>query len=57
MCLRSGKILKITRQSSKNPSIPQNDAPNVEEQPIESKIGGAETSTSVGVTAHVISQM
>lgn len=57
MHLMNGKILKMAHRSSKNPSLPYNDASNVEEQPIKLMVGGAGTPTSVGVTTPVISQM
>lgn len=56
MCLRSGKIF-VEMECPKKNSLPQNDAPGTKEQLIRTMIGSAGTSTSVGVTAPIISQM
>lgn len=40
----------------KNYPLPQNDAPDTEEQPIKMAVNGVGTSISVGVTAPVICQ-
>lgn len=56
MHLRNGKTL-VEMERQKKYSLPQNDAPDREEKPIGTTVGGARTSTSVGVTTHIISQM
>lgn len=43
-------------QSSKSPSLPQNDAPNAEEQSFEATISGVGILTSIGVTTPIASQ-
>lgn len=64
MHLRNG-IAKINFTSKrsmaarklKNTSLPQIDAPNIEEQPTKTMVGGVVTSTSIEVTSPIISQM
>lgn len=53
---RSGKLVKISSQPSKNSSLLQKNTSNVEEQPIEVTFGGTGTSITVEVSALAISQ-
>lgn len=56
MRLRSGKIVKMSRQSSKKSSFHHKYISNIEEQSMETTVSGTNTSTTIGVTAPTISQ-